>query len=159
MTLWSYLDPCFLPKVCSRFHVLKELVLPFFPSPSSTAEQLYTWDMKRALSISVDRSAAFRSPDALCDFWSSWLGEGFFSPDHWLVDQVCYCFGLSGLWFALSCWCAGPFHKGCLRFLCRAGTWPSDSTFTRHYRVNCALNERVNYGSGVLRAVEPAAPS
>lgn len=61
------LDPTFVTKINSPFHLLQEVVLPdFYPSPSTPFEsQLHTLDVRRVLQIYLQRTAEIHKTESL----------------------------------------------------------------------------------------------
>ncbi|XP_078518308.1 uncharacterized protein LOC144782952 [Lissotriton helveticus] len=143
-------NPKFMPKVVSQFHINQTIELPvFFPNPDSVADRaLHTLDVKRALLYYIDRTKDFRKTKQL--FVA-------FSPQHkgnpisksgiarWIVKCIQICYQKAKRTLTVPPRAHSTRKLGAsmaflgnipLEDICRAATWTTIHTFTKHYCVD-----------------------
>uniref|UniRef100_A0A803JHX3 Tyr recombinase domain-containing protein n=1 Tax=Xenopus tropicalis TaxID=8364 RepID=A0A803JHX3_XENTR len=159
--------PSFLPKVVSPFHLNEEIVIPSFCSTPKNAkeEKLHNIDVVRALHTYVERTASFRKSDALFVIPSG-SRKGFPASKatiaRWIREAIRRAY--------ISLQKPPPFrikahstramgaswacrNMASAEQLCRAATWASVHTFTKHYRFDTFASAEAAFGRKVLQSV------
>nr|XP_025038502.1 uncharacterized protein LOC112545154 [Pelodiscus sinensis] len=163
VTLRSH--PAFLPKVCTEFHINEPIVLPcFYPEPHTSRHHalLHTLDARRALVFYIDRTRDIRKTDRLIVSTSGHSKGQALSAQRiskLVVSCITTCYDIckkpllsqprahSTRAMATST----AFVRGVpLRDICRAATWSSNTTFSRHY----AIVQR--FSPGLSSAAKPS---
>ncbi|XP_071991361.1 uncharacterized protein [Engystomops pustulosus] len=137
------LDPNFVPKVVSDFHRNQEIILPSFcENPSSAREREWS---------SLDGKNKGRKASKA-------------TIARWLRLAIASCYDLqkspipAGIRAhstrAMST--SWAERRGAsLDQICRAATWSSSTTFSKHYRLDLHLSKDLSFGRKVLQAVIP----
>lgn len=162
-------DPGFLPKVASAFHREQEIILPTFcPNPSSAKERsFHSLDVRRCLLHYIEITKDFRRSDSLFVLFSG-PRKGYRASKstigRWLRMAISEAYKASGAEppkgvvahstrAVATSWAeragASPGR------ICKAATWTSFSTFTRHYRLDLLSAAEQSFGRKVLQAVVP----
>ena len=162
-------DPGFLPKVASAFHRTQEIVLPTFcPNPSGPKERdFHTLDVKRCLVHYLEITSEFRKANSLFVLFSG-ARKGYGASKNTLARWLCM--AIHEAYKAMdieppkgvvahstramaTSWAerAGASPEN----ICKAATWTSFSTFTRHYRMDLLAAAGQSFGRKVLQAVVP----
>ncbi|XP_072009229.1 uncharacterized protein [Engystomops pustulosus] len=136
-------DPNFVPKVVSDFHRNQEIILPSFcENPSSAREREWS---------SLDGKSKGRKASKA-------------TIARWLRLAIASCYDLqkspipAGIRAhstrAMST--SWAERRGAsLDQICRAATWSSSTTFSKHYRLDLHLSKDLSFGRKVLQAVIP----
>ncbi|XP_071975450.1 uncharacterized protein [Engystomops pustulosus] len=137
------LDPNFVPKVVSDFHRNQEIILPSFcENPSSAREREWS---------SLDGKNKGRKASKA-------------TIARWLRLAIASCYDLQKIQIpsgirahstrAMSTSWAER-RVASLDQICRAATWSSSTTFSKHYRLDLHLSKDLSFGRKVLQAVIP----
>ena len=168
-----YFDVSFLPKMVSDFHINQPIILPsFFKSPLSPLEHmLHTLDVRRALSLYLDRTKSYRRSNRLfiC-FHGSHKGAPASSQSisRCIVYTISLAYKLLGKsppehrkahsTRALSTSVA--FQHGTeIPDICRAATWSTPSTFVNHYQLDLRARQNASFSRAVLASFLPWHPT
>ncbi|XP_068128005.1 uncharacterized protein [Hyperolius riggenbachi] len=150
----------FLPKVTTKFHRSQDIVLPSF-------KEEQTLDVRRCLMCYLERVAEFRNSRALLINTSGakrgskmskrsiarWIKlcieEAYRITGNTVVDTI----RAHSARAAATSW---AYRAGATpEEICRAATWSSLSTFSRHYRIDLMSARQQSFGKKVLQAVSP----
>ncbi|XP_078517197.1 uncharacterized protein LOC144781723 [Lissotriton helveticus] len=160
-------NPKFLPKVVSQFHLNQTIDLPaFFQNPQTVAERmLHTLDVRRALMYYIDRTQPFRKTKQL--FVA-------FAPQHkgnpiskagiarWIVKCIQICYQKAKRTLTIPPRAHSTRKLGAsmaflgnipLEDICRAATWVTPHTFTKHYCVDVHSKQQAAVGQAVLKTL------
>lgn len=159
------LDPSFLPKCVSNFHLGQDIFLPTLcPNPSNLEEKRWhTLDVRRALKIFLARTQSLRRSDRLfinisppnvglpmsAASLSKAVREAIAEAYKTLKETVPS--GITAHSLRSAATSAALLHNVPIVDICRAATWASTTTFTRHYRLDAASAGDAVFGSQVLR--------
>lgn len=157
--------PRFLPKVVSEFHINQSITLPtFFPNPSSPAERsLHSLDLKRVLKFYIDKSKTVRQTDQLFVNYgplNTGLPASKRSIARWIVSCITLAYQLAhrplpGKPKAHStrgkAATIAMLHNVPIQDICKAATWRSIHTFTRHYCLDSDSQADARFGQASLR--------
>ncbi|CAJ0928111.1 unnamed protein product [Ranitomeya imitator] len=152
-------SPSFLPKVVSSFHLNEDIVLPSLcPAPVHRIEKaLHTLDLVRALTRYVSRMASFRRSDALFvlpDGPRKGLAASKATIAKWIRSAIQESYRVRGHTVpagikAHSTRSVGASsairHQASAAQVCRAATWSSLHTFTKHYHVHSQASAEGKY--------------
>ena len=152
----------FLPKVTSQFHASQPLELPALHDEADP--QLRLLCVRRALKLYLERSRTYRDPSVSQLFVAYGGGKRGQAVSKrrissWLVELIQFVYEEQGL----------PPPQGVRAHqtraqatslaelagvdplaICRAATWSSTCTFTKHYRMDVAARARSDFGRRVL---------
>lgn len=157
--------PSFLPKVVSDFHVNQAISLPtFFPNPSTPAERaLHSLDLRRFLKCYLDRSRPMRKSDQLFVNYGQ-IRAGYAaskqSISRWIVSCIRLVYQLAQKPLASTpkahstrgkATTAAFLRNVPIAEICRAATWRSVHTFTRHYCLDSETRADTQVGQASLR--------
>lgn len=160
-------DPAFIPKVNSIFHRSQDIVLPSFcPDPKTPKEKVFhCLDVRRALSFYLDRTKEVRKTESLfVSFRNSSMGKPVSTStlSRWIRECIALAYKSSGVEVPLGI-CAHSLRSAStsvayryfpsLETVCRAATWSSVHTFTKHYRVDKRASAEAAFGRVVLQQV------
>lgn len=160
-------DPVFVPKVNSVFHSSQDIVLPSFcPDPKNSRErELHCLDVRRALSFYLERTKVIRKTESLfVSFQQSSIGKQVSTStlSRWIRDCIILAYQTSGVEPPPGI-CAHSLRSAAtsaaysafpsLETVCKAATWSSVHTFTKHYRVDKRAPADAAFGRGVLQQV------
>ncbi|XP_077148511.1 uncharacterized protein LOC143809300 [Ranitomeya variabilis] len=160
--------PSFLPKVVSDFHLNEEISLPSLcPVPVHRVEKaLHTLDLVRALRIYVSRTASFRRSDSLFllpEGGHKGMPASKATLARWIKSTIQEAYRLknsplpAGI-TAHSTRAVGASwairHQASAQ-VCKAATWTSLHTFTKHYRVHTQSSADASLGRRVLQVAVP----
>lgn len=162
-------DPGFLPKVASNFHRSQDIVLPSFCQKASNEKEkrFHLLDVRRCILEYLRVTNPFRISDSLFVLFSGqrkgqkaskvtiarWIrlaiAEGYktVNKDPPGGIKAHSTRALSASWAER----AGATPEQ----ICKAATWSSFSTFTRHYRLDLMSSQDQAFGRKVLQAVVP----
>lgn len=161
------LDPAFVPKVNSQFHRSQDIVLPSFcPDPKSSKERvLHCLDVRRALSFYLDRTRDSRRSESLfVSFRNPSVGKPVSAStlSRWIRECIAMAYKASGVEVPSGI-CAHSLRSAStsaayrsfpsLETVCKAATWSSVHTFTKHYRVDKRASAEAAFGRVVLQQV------
>lgn len=162
-------NPNFIPKVPSQFHLNEPVVLKtFFPNPETPAEKtLHSLDVKRCLKFYLQRTKDIRKSDQLfVAYGQATLGTAVTKATiaRWLASAIHFCHekankpllrkvrAHSTRTMAAS---TALFAGVTISNICRAATWKSAHTFTKHYCLQSTHQEDAAVGQAVLRHLFP----
>lgn len=158
-------NPSFMPKVPSDFHLNYPVTLKtFFPDPQTPAERsLHTLDVKRCIKFYLQWTSSCRKSSQLfVAYGRMHQGQPVSKPTiaRWITETIVFCHQQAGR--PLS----SPPHAHSTRAvssstalfagvpldqICRAATWSSLHTFTKHYCLEAASDIDTSVGQAVLR--------
>ncbi|KAG8579202.1 hypothetical protein GDO81_010753 [Engystomops pustulosus] len=163
------LDPNFVPKVVSDFHRNQEIILPSFcENPSSAREREWSsLDVRRSVLKYLQITEAWRIDSNLfIQFQGKNKGRKASKATiaRWLRLAIASCYDLQKIQIpsgirahstrAMST--SWAERRGAsLDQICRAATWSSSTTFSKHYRLDLHLSKDLSFGRKVLQAVIP----
>ncbi|CAJ0943885.1 unnamed protein product [Ranitomeya imitator] len=162
------LDPSFLPKVVSDFHKSQEIILPsFYQEPKNEEEEhFHTLDVRRMVLYYLHASEKIRKDQNL---FIHLLGQNKGKKTsrstiaNWIKRAILEAYQIQGLpppgkltahstrATAVS-WAEKA--SASIEQICRAATWSSVHTFSKHYRLDLMSKEDLAFGEKVLSAVE-----
>ncbi|XP_072006316.1 uncharacterized protein [Engystomops pustulosus] len=137
------LDPNFIPKVVSEFHRGQEIILPSFcKNPSSERErEWHTLDGKnkgrKASKATIAR----------------WLRMAISSC--YDIQEIPVPSGIRAHSTRAVSTSWAEKRGASLEQICKAATWTSSSTFSKHYRLDLPSSKDLSFGRKVLQAVIP----
>ncbi|XP_069607104.1 uncharacterized protein [Ranitomeya imitator] len=163
------LDPSFLPKVVSDFHKSQEIILPsFYQEPKNEEEEhFHTLDVRRMVLYYLHASEKIRKDQNL---FIHLLGQNKGKKTsrstiaNWIKRAILEAYQIQGLpppekltahstrATAVS-WAEKA--SASIEQICRAATWSSVHTFSKHYRLDLMSKEDLAFGEKVLSAVVP----
>ncbi|XP_069820996.1 uncharacterized protein [Dendropsophus ebraccatus] len=162
-------DPNFLPKVVSSFHQSQDIILPSFcSSPKNDLERkFHTWDVRRSIIQYLDVCSTWRKEQSLfIQFQGKNKGRKVSKSvlARWIRNAIEQSYILQNLTSPLrirahstravsTTWAERA--SASIDQICRAATWSSPHTFTKHYRLQLQRNEDLTFGRKVLQAVVP----
>ncbi|XP_042302565.1 uncharacterized protein LOC121919745 [Sceloporus undulatus] len=166
-------DPTFIPKVNSVFHTSQDIVLPSFcPRPKEDLEKCWhTLDVRRAIKIYLKRTATFRRSESLfVSFRPNSKGKKVSRPTlaRWIKQCIVQCYkslklqppaDITAHSTRSAATSAALSTNAPLAEICRAATWKSPSTFTRHYKLDLFQSSEAAFGRRVLQHVLSDPPS
>ncbi|XP_073431525.1 uncharacterized protein [Dendrobates tinctorius] len=158
--------PPFLPKVVSSFHINEDIVLPSFcPAPVHRVEKaLHTLDLVRALRRYVSRTAPFRQTDSLFvipEGRRKGLAASRSTIARWIRLTIQEAYRIRGTPVppgirAHSTRAVGASwalrHQASAEQVCKAATWSSLHTFSKHYNVHTQASSDASLGRKILQA-------
>ncbi|XP_066431206.1 uncharacterized protein [Eleutherodactylus coqui] len=163
------LDPAFLPKVVSKFHREQTITLPSFcQNPRNEKErEFHNLDVRRAVLAYLEATRSFRKNNNLfIQFQGPAKGKTATKSTiaRWIKTAIQEAYKARGLdppgkirahstRSLSSSW--AEKGQASAEQICKAATWSSIHTFTRHYRVNVQSDKDLSYGRKVLQAVVP----
>lgn len=158
-------NPTFIPKVPSEFHLNEPVILrSFFPKPSTPAERsLHTLDVQRCLKFYLQRTSGFRRSTQLFIAFSTprkGLAITKQGISRWIANAIRYCHQAAGRPLqgrirahstrSVSS-SAALFAGVSIKDICRAATWSSVHSFTKHYCLEASDRGDAAVGQAVLR--------
>lgn len=160
-------DPIFIPKVNTWFHRAHELSLPSFcPNPNHPKEQAWhNLDVRRALRFYTERTREFRLTETLfVKFQGNRKGGRVSTPtlSRWLKMGIEAAYRAIGLEPPVGITAhsirgaaaSAAFEGVCsMGDICRAATWSSPNTFTKHYHIDTTALAEAAFGRRVLESV------
>lgn len=160
-------NPKVLPKVISPFHLNQSVELPvFFPQPDSVAERaLHTLDVKRALLYYIERTKSFRNTKQLfVAFGPPHKGNPIFKSGiaRWIVKCIQICYHKAKRTLTVPPRAHSTRKLGAsmaflgnipLDNICKAATWSTPRTFTKHYCVDVQAKQQASVGQAVLKTL------
>lgn len=158
-------DPAFVPKVNSTFHRSEDVVLPSFcPNPKHDKErEWHCLDVRRALSYYLDRTKHFRKSDALfVSFRKSNLGQRISTStiSRWIRGCIILAYkakseeppqGVTAHSLRGAATSVAYRSFPSLETICKAATWKSVHSFTKHYRIDKMASADAAFGRRVLQ--------
>lgn len=149
----------------SVFHRAEEIVLPSFcPNPKHDKErEWHCLDVRRALSFHIERTKDWRKSEALfVSFRKSSLGLQISTStlSRWVKGCIILAYKANGLLppegivaHSLRGAATMAVYRSfpSLETICRAATWKSVHSFTRHYRVDKLASAEAAFGRRVLQ--------
>lgn len=152
----------FPSKVVSDFHLNQSIHLPvFFPKLHLPKQKLHTLDIRQALAFYLDKTKPFWVASGLSVFYTEHM-RGHMITMQRLSKCIIICVAM--FYTAKGVTAPDKFtvhltkaHStsfvACVPIMaiCRAATWSSIHTFTRHYILSTALREDANVGKAVLQ--------
>lgn len=158
-------NPTFIPKVPSDFHLNQPIILKtFFPDPQTPGEQaLHTLDIKRCIKFYLQRTSATRKSRPLFVAYGRFrqgLPVSKATLARWISATIAFCHQRAGrplpstprahstraMSSSTALFAGVPLYQ-----ICRAATWSSLHTFTRHYYLEAASEIDSSVGQAVLR--------
>lgn len=161
------LDPSFIPKVNTPFHRAQELILPnFCPNPTHPTERLFhKLDVRRAVRIYRKRTSDLRRTESFfVTFGGPNVGRKASSSSlaRWIKSCIIMAYqaigenppdGITAHSVRSAATSAAFDGYASLQEICRAATWSSVHTFTRHYLVDTLASAEAAMGRRVLQQV------
>lgn len=161
------LDPTFVPKVASRFHVNQELSLPSFcPHPRHRLEkEWHSLGVRRALKIFLARTKDIRRSDRLFinisppnrggQMSTTSIGTTLRSciQEAYKASKLVPPEGITSHSTRSVATSAAWANRALVEDVCKAATWSSISTFIRHYRLNAYSSADAAFGRRGLQQV------
>ncbi|XP_030070322.1 translation initiation factor eIF2B subunit beta isoform X1 [Microcaecilia unicolor] len=158
--------PSFLPKVVSRFHMSQSVFLPVLGSASGTRDQqnLRTLDVKRVLKRYIAVTDDFRRSDHLFLLFAGHrkgLSASKPTLSRWIKEMIASAYLLAGKTVpgALKAHStrgqAASWAECSLvppEEICKAATWSSLHSFSKHYRLDVQCRQEAVFASRVLTA-------
>ena len=160
-------DPAFQPKRDSPFHLSQEICLPtFFPRATSDRERCWhKLDVRWSLRVYLKRTQSLRSTDNLFINIQN-TRRGFKMSNAAISKTLKACIveaykiqkrappqGLTAHSIRGMATNVAFTHSASPLEVCRAATWSSLSTFTRHYKINTHSAQDAAFGRRVLQHV------
>lgn len=165
--------PRFAPKFISKFHVNQSTELPtFFQNPSNLGEKtLHTLDVRRAVMFYMERTKPLRKTNQF--FVSVAAGrEGDAvsksTISRWIVQCITLCYTLAKRELPFKPRAHSTRGTGAsiafianvpLESICKAATWSSVHTFTKHYCLDAHSRSDSQVGQAVLGHLFSTVPS
>ncbi|XP_041437519.1 uncharacterized protein LOC108707890 isoform X1 [Xenopus laevis] len=155
----------FIPKVPSRFHQQQELILPaFYPEPQNQQEEkLHSLDVVRCLRIYLEKVATFRKTDyLLVTIGSNNSGNRAAKSTiaRWLKQCIVTAYSLQSapepapkahsIRGMAASWALRAQVSA--EEICRAATWSSICTFSKHYKFDTYSKDLACFGHSILEA-------
>ena len=162
-------DVAFLPKVNTPFHASRPLCLP---SLSRELSDLRLLCVRRILKVYLNRTAAYRAPDAV-QLFVTYGGKSPGSPvskqriSAWLVELIEFVYkqadlpipqGIKGHQTRSQAASLADLAGVSPQQICDAATWATGCTFARHYRLDMTAQVRSQFGRSVL-TISGSAPA
>ncbi|KAF7252362.1 Protein P [Varanus komodoensis] len=158
------LDPSFLPKVATSFHMGQDIILPaFFPSPSTPLERsLHSLDVRRCLAFYRLRTESIRHSNRLFIKYSTRDQGDPVTPQRlskWIVHTITLSYQLAKIELPTAprshstraVAASSAFASGVpIDDVCRAATWANPCTFARHYRLDVWARQDCSFGRAIL---------
>ncbi|XP_053153503.1 uncharacterized protein LOC128345502 [Hemicordylus capensis] len=162
-------DPFVRPKVASVFHQSQDVFLPSFcPHPKHERERLWhNLDVCRCLKKYITHTSTFRTSDKMfVSFHPRSMGSAVSAPTiaHWIraciklayeVQRLSPPSGVSAHSTRAVATSAAFSTNAPVQDICRAATWSTPSTFTRHYKIETHADLQAAFGRRVLQRVLP----
>ncbi|KAJ1121780.1 hypothetical protein NDU88_000299 [Pleurodeles waltl] len=157
--------PSFLPKVVSVFHINQTITLPtFFPNPETPAEKaLYSLDLKRVQKFYLDKTKSIRHSNRLfVNYGHLRTGEAASKRtiSRWIVSCIVNTYQLANRQLLArprahstrgKAATAALLNNVPISEICKAATWKSVHTFTRHYCLDSDARADAQVGQASLR--------
>lgn len=157
--------PSFLPKVISDFHINQSITLPtFFPNPATQAERaLHSLDLKRVLKFYLDKTSDIRKSDRLFVNYgviNKGLPASKRTISRWIVSCITLAYQLSHKVLGGRPKAHSTRGKASTTALiknvpiseiCKAATWRSVHTFSRHYCLDSDAQADAQVGRASLQ--------
>ncbi|KAF7250063.1 Protein P [Varanus komodoensis] len=161
------MDPSFLPKVATSFHMQQEIVLPaFFPVPLNPIERsLHMLDVRRCLAFYRSRTESFRHSNRLFVKYSERdRGSPVTSQrlSKWIVNTIVLAYQLAKLDLpstptghsTRAVAASSAFASGVpIEDVCKAAIWSTPCAFAKHYRLDVRARQDCSFGRAVLSSV------